>query len=620
MKRELSDPRRRDGTLVEGDVAGMWLEATLMALPADVVESALVCAIPAWFDLRLLILLTGKADEDADNIISQWAVAGLITPVASGGYSFRAGIRKRLLRVWQSPARRYDFMRLAHILAEQYFASASEQVSRLTGPNYDAALRMMDGFYPNLEASWEAALAMGDCDLVYRLVSVVDPYHSYRHLWAAKVEWLESGVLACECLHNGAHRAEMLNSQGVAYMHLAAQGQPDALDKAIACYKAALAHYTPRTTPNDFVMVQNNLGNAYMQAKGDPSGNLSSAIRCYDAALRVCSFVESPLFYAVLHSNRGFAYLALPATDLLVERQANLQRALESFQAALQVYTPKSAPFIYAKLQVGMGSAYAYLLTDETGTIAKSQASYPKHLQSMITCYQEALRFYTYEAAPVECAEIYMDLAGAYTLLSREGDADSSQQALAAYKAALQYYTLESAPERYAEIQMALGLLYTQLSDGCIAGRSSRYLRRAITCYDEALLVYTLDHAPLLYAQLQVHLGIAYARISTEERSKDAQQPFVYYQEALKELSDAASATAYADFNTYLDTLSNRLATMDSADSLRQAIACYEASLVVYTVETAPQAYANIQDKLSALYAELHSRVVEPLSCVAVPA
>ncbi len=620
MKRELNNPQQKDGTLVEGDVAGLWLEATLKALPAVVVESALVCAIPAWFDMRLLVLLTGKSDKVAGDIIGQWSEAGLIAPVASGGYSFRAGIRKRLLRVWQAPARRYDFMRLARILAEYYLASAAEQVPRLSGPNYDAALKMLDGFYPNLEASWEAALALGDCDLVYRLVSVIDPYHSYRHLWAAKAEWLESGVLACECLHNDARRAEMLNSQGVAYMHLAAQGQVGALDKAVACYKAALSHYSPKTTPNDFVMVQNNLGNAYMQVKGNPATNLANAIRCYDAALRVCSLAESPLFYAVIHSNRGFAYLALPSADSQGERRANLQRALDSFQAALQVYTPRFAPLIYAKLQVGMGSAYAYLLTDETGAISRNQAAYRQYLQSMIACYREALRFYTYDVAPVECAEIYMDLGSAYTLLSREGDADSLQQALSAYKAALYYYTLESAPERYAEIQMSLGLLYSQLSDTCLAGRSGRYLRRAITCYEEALLVYTLDRSPSLYAQLQVYLGIAYARLAVEERARDSQQSFVYYQEALKEFSDTASATAYADFNAYLDTLYNRLATLDATDSLRQAIACYEASLVVYTVETAPQAHANIQDKLNSLYAELHAQVLESVSYAAVPA
>ncbi|MBN2007358.1 MAG: hypothetical protein JXA21_28680 [Anaerolineae bacterium] len=620
MRRELRDLRQKDGVRLEGDVAGMWLEATLTALPRDVVESALVCAIPAWFDLRLLVLLTGKPDEEADDILSQWAAAGLIAPAVGGGYSFRPGIRKRLLRVWQSPSRQYGFTRLARILAEHYLAFASDQISRLSGPDFDDALRMLDVFYPNLEAAWEAALAMGDCDLVYRLVAAVDPYHSHRHLWMAKVEWLESGVLACECLHNNARRAEMLNSQGVAYMHLAAQGRAGAVEKAIDCYEAALAHYTPKDTPNDFVMVQNNLGNAYMQAQGNLAANLSNAIHCYDAALRVCQLKESPLFYAVLHSNRGFAYLALPADDLLVERHANLQRALESFQAALKVYSPKTAPFIYAKLQVGMGSVYAYLLTDETGTISKKQPSYLHNLHAMIACYREALRFYTYEIAPVECAEIYMDLGGAYTLLAREGDVDSAQQALSAYKSALHFYTLESAPERYAEIQMSLGLLYNQLSDGCVAGRSSRYLRRAIACYDEALLIYTLDHTPLLYAQLQVYLGIAYARLSVEERSRDSQQAFVYYQEALKEFSENESASAYADFNAYLGTLYTRLATMDVTDSLRHAIACYEASLVVYTLENAPQAHASIQDKLSTLYAELHSQVLESISCAAVQA
>ena len=43
----------------------VWVDMTLKALPPEVAEAARICALPAQFDMRLFILLTGKDEAEA---------------------------------------------------------------------------------------------------------------------------------------------------------------------------------------------------------------------------------------------------------------------------------------------------------------------------------------------------------------------------------------------------------------------------------------------------------------------------------------------------------------------------------------------------------------------------
>lgn len=593
-----TQPGPRDGVAISGDLARLWLEGALASLPREVLETARVCAVPAWFDLPLIVLLTGLDELSAVTHLIQLIAARLVRPDGNGGYVYYPSVRPYLLSAWATPARWRRYIALLETLAQHYLPLVYEQTARLRGAEQAAALAMLDRFYPNLEALWGGAVAIGYHHLIYELVTAMDGYHTRRALWSQKVAWLESGLRACGRLGHEAARAEMLNSLGVAYLRLPDGNSAARIQQALACYKQALAYFLPQTFPLDYAMVQNNLGNAYMHM-ADPTGrHLPRAIACYEEALRYCLLEVAPLSYAIIHSNLGYAYSELTGGS----RAENLRRALVSYREALRVYTLDKAPAAYARLQINMGATQAALFL-----IARDPQEQADHLRALLACYEAALKVYTCETAPAEFAQIQVDMARAHTLLAGGERVPHVRRAIACYREALRVYTLEAAPQQFAEIWVALGLLYTQESGGWPCGAAeARYLQQAITCYEKALRVYTLEAAPRAYAQVQVYLGMAYAELSADERASDLQQAWLSYQEALKGMTLNRLPPAYAGLHHYLGYVYEHLASLDANAHLLQAIACYEASLAVFTPEAAPRANAHIHSKLNTLYAQLY--------------
>ncbi|HNT74591.1 MAG TPA: hypothetical protein PKH77_06195 [Anaerolineae bacterium] len=586
----------RDGVVVSGNLTRLWLDSALASLAPEVLETALVCAIPAWFDLRLMVLLTGMDELSVVTHLVQLVAVGLVSPAEDGGYSYHAVVRKYLLGAWAMDTRWRQYVLLIEILAQHYLSLAAEQTARLRGADQPAALALLDRLYPNLEALWEAAIRIGYGRLVYKLVAVMDAYHSRRTLWMQKIAWLESGLTACDWLGYKTERAELLNSLGVAYMRCRDDEVPARVQKAVACYQQALTYFSPQTYPLDYAMVQNNLGNAYMHMAESTQGQLPRAIACYEEALRYCCIESAQLSYAIIHSNLGHAYSQLDTGD----HAQNLQRTIAHYREALRVYTWERLPAVYARLQINLGVAYAALSLDAP-TLQEQMA----HLGAMLVCYEAALKFYTFETAPAEFAQIQADMARAHTLLAAQARAPHLRRAIECYRAALRVYTLETAPQQFAEIWVALGVLYSQAPG--YGEAVTPYLHSAIACYQEALRVYTLEATPQVYAEIQVYLGTAYAGLSAGDRASDLLQAWLSYHEAIKGMVLGRLPPAYTQLHHYLGCVYERLATLDSHANLLQAIACYEASLTVFTPETAPQANAHIHNKLDTLYAQLHT-------------
>ncbi len=96
-------------------------------------------------------------------------------------------------------------------------------------------------------------------------------------------------------------------------------------------------------------------------------------------------------------------------------------QAITCFQQALCFWTPETAPLNYATTQNNLGNAYADLPTGEREA----------NLMQAIACFQQALRFQTPEAAPSDCRKTNRNLADLYF---KQQDWDS---ALAAYQAAM---------------------------------------------------------------------------------------------------------------------------------------------------------------------------------------
>jgi tetratricopeptide (TPR) repeat protein len=90
--------------------------------------------------------------------------------------------------------------------------------------------------------------------------------------------------------------------------------------------------------------------------------------------------------WALLQGWLGIAY----ADRIRGDRADNLARAIQCYQEALRFRTPEAAPLDYATTQNNLGNAYADLPTgDRADNLARA-----------IQCYQEALKILTAEAFP----------------------------------------------------------------------------------------------------------------------------------------------------------------------------------------------------------------------------
>jgi tetratricopeptide (TPR) repeat protein len=105
------------------------------------------------------------------------------------------------------------------------------------------------------------------------------------------------------------------------------------LQKAIACYRAALLVYSCENMQEEWALTQSNLGRAYLhlwerEARQDL---LERAIACFEAALRVYSREWTPLEWAQTTQMLGSAYAEFTDGD----RQRNQQKALHYSEQAL---------------------------------------------------------------------------------------------------------------------------------------------------------------------------------------------------------------------------------------------------------------------------------------------
>ncbi len=183
------------------------------------------------------------------------------------------------------------------------------------------------------------------------------------------------------------------------------------------------------------------------------------------------------------------------AINFLANRGRFVQRMdwIERVAAALASHPDEE---LKAAAQNSLGLAYC---EHPTGSRVENQ-------QRAIVAYQEALRFWTAEAAPLDYARVMNNLGIAYTNLAEVEDrAGNLGRAVAAYREALCFWTAEAAPLGYAMAQDNLGVAYRNLS--VIEDRAGN-LGRAVAAFREALRFRTFEAAPLGYAETQRNLGL----------------------------------------------------------------------------------------------------------------
>ncbi len=204
------------------------------------------------------------------------------------------------------------------------------------------------------------------------------------------------------------------------------------------------------------------------------------------------------------------------------DRAARLRDALAAYDEALRFYTPDTAPLDYAMTQNNRG-----LLLQDLVTLPNEDRA--ARLCDALAAYDEALRFWTPDTAPLSYAvaqnnrgNVLRDLA----TLPDEDRAARLSEALAAYDEALRFHCPDTDPLDYAATQNNRGNVLRDLATLPNEDRAAR-LRDALAAYDEALRFYTPDTAPLAYAMTQGNLALlkmALAELPGEDRRARCRQ------------------------------------------------------------------------------------------------
>ena len=352
----------------------------------------------------------------------------------------------------------------------------------------------------------------------------------------------------------------------------------DQLQRAIACFEAALRVYTEDRFPHQWAMTQDNLGTVYSDLPtGDRGENQRRAIACYEAALRVYNVDRLPHQWAMTQNNLALVYAEFPTGD----RGENLRRAIASYEAALQVWTEDRFPNHWATTQNNLGTVYSDLPTGDRA----------ENLRRAIACYKSALRVHTEDGFPHNWAITQNNLGTVYSDLPTGDRAENLRQSIVCYEAALRVWTEDRFQHNWATIQNNLGNVYGYLP----TGDRAENLRRAIACYESALRVYTEDRFSHKWAMTQNNLGNVYSNLPTGDRAENLRWAIACYESALRVYTEDRFPHQWAMTQNNLGTVYANLPMGDRGENLRRAIACYEAALRVRTEDRFPQDWAKTQ-------------------------
>jgi len=360
------------------------------------------------------------------------------------------------------------------------------------------------------------------------------------------------------------------------------------LEIEIAGYETVAKVFTRSYFPQDWAMLQNNLGNAYSdRLKGDPAQNLEMAIACFKNALQVRTPQQYPEQWATLQNNLGSAY-----TDRLKGDPAqNLEMAVACYQNALQVRTRESFVGEWASTQHNLGRAYS----------RRFRGDRAQNLELAIACYYNALQVYNRNVFPRRWATTQNNLANAYYARLRGNRSQNLEDAINCYERALQIRTREGFPVQWATTQSNLGRVCLDR----IQGDRSENLEMAIVCYHNALQVHTRPKFPDRWGTLQTYLGKAYNLRLKGEKFDNLELVITCYQNALLFCSPQKFPERWAMLYAYLGRALSEHLKGERSRNLKSAIACYQNALKVYTRKNYPDRWAMLQNDLGRAFCEL---------------
>ena len=153
--------------------------------------------------------------------------------------------------------------------------------------------------------------------------------------------------------------AMVQNNLGNAYLERQGKDKEN-IENAIIAYTAALEIYTRFEFPERWAITQNNLGNACLdrvQLDRDQvyiNENIENAINIFSAALEVFSRTDFPEQWAMIQNNLGNAY----RQRILGYRIENFEKAIEFCTNAFEVFTHTSFPQNHASTLSNIGIIY----------------------------------------------------------------------------------------------------------------------------------------------------------------------------------------------------------------------------------------------------------------------
>lgn len=273
----------------------------------------------------------------------------------------------------------------------------------------------------------------------------------------------------------------VLNNIGNAYSLLAeTRDAKKNILCSIALYKKVLQYSKAENTAaaDSCALVLNNLGNAYRvlsEVSGDKK-DMDKAVKTYKEALRCHIANNSILDSALVYYNLGLTYRQMNLPDMA---NVSLANAEDSYKKALEVFTIKSNPSIYALIQYNLGNIYKVFSEMKDADISLKDAK---------AAYEEALKVWNVESYPINYARVHKCMGEVYSRMYQEGsNKENLKQALTEYNESLKLFTLDMYPIDYAKVNMEIGNTNLMLAG---SKGDEKCLERAVMAYNEALRVF----------------------------------------------------------------------------------------------------------------------------------
>jgi tetratricopeptide (TPR) repeat protein len=340
------------------------------------------------------------------------------------------------------------------------------------------------------------------------------------------------------------------------------------VELSLSAYLLALKIFTRKVSPENWALLQNNLGFAYTnRLREERAGNIEKAIAFLDLALQVNKRDDYPENWATLQNNLGNAYL----NRILGNRADNLEQAIIAYNLALQIRTRENFPIHWAETKNNLGIAYWERIKGDRAD----------NLEYAITTYESALQIRTRENFPIHWADTQNNLANAYRDRIRGVRVDNIEEAIISFELALQVSTREAFPVGWAMLQNNLGLAYKDR----IQGKRIDNLEQAITAFNLALEVSTREASPKSWAMAQHNLAKAHRDSIVGDRAKNLEQAIYIFNQAAQVFTRHSFPDRWATNQAHLaEALMKRSLLNSNCTDLDTAIELLQSALELAVV------------------------------------